>query len=308
MHRTIVGSSNHSFAFVEHVLKRAQPDGEQSQADPVEAEFLRRRGVAQERQEQQDGDDSRQDVDVEDPVPRKIVGQNSADRRTGRRPDDRAQRVDRLADAELRGRKGVAQDDLRRRQQAAAEKALHDAKDDQLLDRGRQTAGQRRERKPCDRDEIILLASEAQLQPRRHRNDDDRRDDVSRDDPGAFVDRSAEIALNRRQRDVDDRAVERLQQRSEHDPRHDQHPANAVLDDVCRGARCGGFAVLRAWHRLHVYDCVTASAQQWFQSRHAPAHMLTLGGSRFERWAGLHRHRDAGFLERVRLRALSVNA
>ena len=84
------------------------------------------------------------------------------------------------------------------------------------------------------------FTAEAILQPRRDRNDDDRSDDVGGDDPGRFVDRRTEIALDRGQGDVDDRSVERLKQRREHHTRDDQRAAQTVLDDVARRRRDGG--------------------------------------------------------------------
>ena len=170
------------------------------------------------------------EVHVEDPRPGKVVDENAAERRPDRGTDDRSEREDRLARSQLFDREGVAQHDLRRREQAAAEGALHHAKQNQPDERGRHPAEHRCERKAGDRREEIVLAAEAQLQPRRHRNDDNVGDDVTGEHPRPLVDRRAEVALNRRQRDVDDGEIDGLQQRGEHDPDDDQVAARAVLD------------------------------------------------------------------------------
>ncbi len=98
--------------------------------------------------------------------------------------------------------------------------------------RRREAAHQRGDREDDDRCEEVLSPPEARGQPRRDRDDDHVGDDVPRDDPRALIDRHAEIALNVRQRDVDDRGVDDLEQRrGDHRDAHDD-PAQAVLDDA----------------------------------------------------------------------------
>ena len=102
-------------------------------------------------------------------------------------------------------------------------------------------------READDRDRVVLAPPEARLQPGRQRDDDDRRDDVARDDPGAFLLGGAEVALDRGKRDVDDRGVERLHQRRGHDPQGDQDQPRAVLADVAVGGQLCCHKSVRRW-------------------------------------------------------------
>src|SRR3982074_472877 len=104
-------------------------------------------------------------------------------------------------------RKRVAQRRLPGRDEAAAEQSLEDAVKDQLPDRAGDSAQDRRDREADDRDRVVLPPSETRLQPWRERDDDDGRDDVAGDRPGAFRLGRAEVALNGGERDVDDRGV-----------------------------------------------------------------------------------------------------
>ena len=183
---------------------------------------LRLRRVAHHRKDDDPRNDARDDVDEEDVVPREVVGQVSAQGRADGRPDDCAEREDALTSAETILRKDVAQGGLSGCDQAAAERALHDPPKDQGVDRFGKAAKHRGDRESDDRGRIVLPPSEARLKPRGERDDDDRRDDVTRDDPRALVDRCTEVALNDRQRDVDDRRIERLHQRRKHDPDGDE--------------------------------------------------------------------------------------
>ena len=85
---------------------------------------LRSRVVAHVAPQEHERERTGHEVHVEDPRPRQVVDQNAAQRRADRRPENRAEREDRLAHAELRSRKRIAQHDLRRREQSAAERAL----------------------------------------------------------------------------------------------------------------------------------------------------------------------------------------
>ena len=96
---------------------------------------------------------------------------------------------------------------------------------DQLIERTRHAAEERGERESEDRRDEILFAPKTPLKPRRQWDDDHVRDDEARRDPGRLIERRAEIALNVWQGNGDDRGVERLHQRREHDRSDDDEPA-----------------------------------------------------------------------------------
>ena len=221
-----------ALAFVEDVLQRAQAQREQSEADEIQRQGARLVRISQPHQDDDGRDRTGNHVDEEDVVPRKIIGEPAAQCRTDRRTDDRAHREERLTGTQLVGGKRVAQRGLRGRDEAAAEQALNHAPKNQRRDRIREPAEDRRDREADDRCRVILPAAESHLQPRRERDDDDGRNDVAGHHPGAFVDGRAEIALDDRQRDIDDRGIERLHQRREHDPDRDDDERRAFFDDV----------------------------------------------------------------------------
>ena len=148
------------------------------------------------------------------------------------RADDDAHRENALRLALFLDGIGLAQDGLRRRDQAAAAQALHDAPQDELGQRAAEAAHERRQGKDRDRGRVVLAPAEAHLQPRRDRNDDDVGDDVAGADPGRLIDAGTEVPLDVRQCDVDDRDVDDLEQRRRHDGDRDEGAARAELENV----------------------------------------------------------------------------
>ena len=104
---------------------------EQRDAGHVDARRPRLAVVAHVAPQQNERDDAGNEIDVEYPGPREVVDEDSAERRTDRWTEDGPERENRLAQSELFAGKRFAQHDLRRRQQSAAERALHDAKENQ---------------------------------------------------------------------------------------------------------------------------------------------------------------------------------
>jgi hypothetical protein len=137
-----------------------------------------------------------------------------------------------LALCELRIRIGVAHDLLRRHHQAAAEGTLHEAQENFGRRVVRQTAEHRGEGEAGDREREIALAAHDRLKPRRERDHDHVCDDVGGDEPRALIGRRAERAVDRRERDVDDRRIGELHERREHDRGHHRDAPRAVFDDV----------------------------------------------------------------------------
>ena len=111
--------------------------------------------------------DPDRDVDQEDPVPGIGVGQPTADHRPDDRRDDDGDGGQRERLLSLLRRKMIQDDRLLRRLQAAAEKALQRAEQQDLPEIGRDAAGKRSHRERADADQEITLA--AQPAARAHR-------------------------------------------------------------------------------------------------------------------------------------------
>jgi hypothetical protein len=185
----------------------------------------------------------------------------------GHRSDDRTKREDALAQAEFFFGKRIAQRRLCGCNQAAAERALHDAPEDQFLDGSGEAAHDRRDREAENRGRIILPPPEAHLQPRRERDDDDGRDDIAGNDPRALIERRAEVALYHRQCHVDDRRVERLHQCGREDARRNDHERETGFD--CRM----GIAGIRS---CHTAPPPCAYCGGWFYSPQRPKSLRAL--------------------------------
>ena len=85
----------------------------------------------------------------------------------------------------------------------------------------RGAAEETRRREQQDRADEVPLAAEHPAEPTRERHDDDARKDVAGGNPGDFVERRAEVPHHVRERDVDDRVVDDLQQRRQDDRERD---------------------------------------------------------------------------------------
>ncbi len=197
---------------------------------------LTRCGARHNEQDQPDADDRERDVDYEQPPPRAdreqlTAGQRSqhAGNRTPRRPA-----ADRGAALVLRER--VHDHRQRARHQQRTRHALQRAHRHEHADRGRERAGQRGE--PEARDAEREDPPLAKKIPQRPSHEDQRaeRQQIPVHNPLLRGQPPAERALDRRQRDVHDRAVE------QHDPR--AHDAG----DQCQAL---GACVNRGTHRLH---------------------------------------------------------
>ena len=162
-------------------------------------------------------------VDVKIPAPAPRVGDIAADSRAHDRRDHHPDSPHRHRHRLLARRKGLHQDRLRQRHHRGAGRALHQAEENDLVERLRDAAQRRRHDEHRDRRDEVALAPEALGDPSGHRDHDSRGDQVGRDDPRDLVDARGEAALHMRQRDVDDRAVEHLEHGAEHHGERD-HP------------------------------------------------------------------------------------
>ena len=176
------------------------------------------------------------------------VRERTADHRPERHrdPDDAAPDADRLRTLTRIG-EDVADDRHRDRVEHRAAHALKGAEGDQPAGRGRGAAQERADREEPEPDREDALAPDpvgdgaAQDQQRRQH------DRVRVDDPLELRQRRIQVAVDRRQRDVDDRVVQRDQQDAHAADREHLHPATAGQRDgsYARKARLAGLSGLR---------------------------------------------------------------
>ena len=167
-------------------------------------------------------DRAQRQLEVEQHPPIGVVEQIAADHRTERERRDRceAERRDHVA-APL-GRRRTEQDGERDRLQRAAAEPLQHAKDDQRADGRRGAAQQRHEGEQAERGKVVPLLTEPGGEPAVERHDDHHAERVAGRNPRREVGRGAEVAGDRRDRNVDDRRVEHAHQHADHDGDDDQ--------------------------------------------------------------------------------------
>ena len=172
----------------------SEPSPSASSATPEQSNGMRLGGAGSRTKssDQHRRRDARHEVDEEDPAPGEIVGQDPAQRRTDRRPEDRAARAksDWLV-ASLAGgnvsRMICCAGTIKPPPNAPCTKrspisVVVSLASPQSTDVTREAG---------DREREVVLAAEQRLQPRRERDDDDVRDDVGGDEPRALIDRRA---------------------------------------------------------------------------------------------------------------------
>ena len=147
-------------------------------------------------------------VDVENPAPGIIFREPAAQHRSQHGREHHAQHIGRHRRAAFLGRKTFQQNRLRNRLQRATARPLHNGSKDQKGEIRRGTAGKRRQRENADAHQKKALAPKLGGKPRRCRQDDGVRDEITRLNPRRLRHRGREIAGDRVQRDADDRSIE----------------------------------------------------------------------------------------------------
>ncbi|MCY1225035.1 hypothetical protein D9M72_372240 [compost metagenome] len=207
---------------VEREGQRQHGDGQQQVASDVEAADagqFRVRHIADRGNRAEQAD---RHVDQEDPVPRQRLRQPAAQRGADQRADhardgDEAKRLQVLF-----AREGAQHREPADRQQHGAAHALHHARADQEVERGRVRAQQRAGHEQADRSLEDGARAEAVGEPARG-GDDHRHGQRVGDHHGLHPQRAlAQAARHRRQGGVDDGRVQRLHEEADrHDPQHD---------------------------------------------------------------------------------------
>ena len=228
-------------AAVEHELERADRDGQQGEAQEIEAARAAMRIVAHQGENAEGAQDADRQVDVEHPAPGELVGQPAAERRAGDRAQHGADAPQSHRLALLLARIGVHHDGLRDRHQGGAETALQGTEQHELVERLRRAAQHRHDGEAHHAARERLAQAEAQGAEAGERRHDGRGHDIRRDDPGDLLLRRRQRSLDRGQRDVGDRAVERV---------HDGGGHHREGDEVAAPERRpvdGGRHTARAW-------------------------------------------------------------
>ena len=192
-------------------------------------------GHVQHRVDHDQRHDAQRHVDVEDPAPRQVLGEEAAQQR----PGDAGQaphtgEVARVATTFAR-RDDVADDRERQRHQAAGAEPLHGPGGNELPHRLRQTGEHRADDEHHDREDVdgatsVEVGDLAVQRGRRRRGEQ-----VGRHDPGELVE-PAEVADDGRQRGRDDGLVESREQHAEHQAA--EHHQDLAVRHVGRAGGC----------------------------------------------------------------------
>ena len=190
-------------------------------------------------------DDADGHVHVEDPAPREVVDEEAAEQRSGHRRDREDGADQAHVAAALARRDDVRDDRLRADHEAAGPDPLQRAEADQLGHRLREPGEHRAGEEDQDRHEEDGLAPVHVAELAVDRGRERRGEQVRGDDPGEVVE-PAEVADDVRQRDGDDRLVERGQEHAQH--QRDEHGAQRCagqppvvlhpLEGTPRGVTC----------------------------------------------------------------------
>ena len=200
-----------------------QRAGEQRGAGDVDAHLRALERDVQRRDDQAQRGGADRQVDVEDPAPRQVVGEDAAEQRSRDAGHDEDHLDVALVAAALARRDDIADDRHGQGHEASGARALQRAEGDELAEAAGRAAQRRAGEEDEDRrDEQRLAAEEvAGSTPQRHR--DRRAEQVGGDDPRQLVD-AAEVADDRGQRGGDDGLVEGGEEHREQQARegHDE--------------------------------------------------------------------------------------
>ncbi len=195
----------------------------------------------------EEGDDADGKVDVEDPAPAEVFGEEPAEERSqdARRAEHRPEQA--LVLAAFAGRHEIADDRHGQHHQAAAAQSLDRAEADELGHVLRDAAQRGADQEDDDRglEQLLAAVLVAELAPQgRGRG---RGEHVRRDDPGQVL-HAAEFADDRRQGGRDDGLVERGEQHAEEQRSDGYENGPSAVTRACAGAggrgRGGGAARL----------------------------------------------------------------
>ena len=202
--------------------QRADATDDQRGAEVVDRVLTTLEGHVQHGVDHDQRHDAQRHVDVEDPAPGQVLGEEATEQRSGdagQAPD--AGEVARVA-ATFARRDDVADDRERQRHQAAGAESLQGPGRDQLPHRLRHPGEHRAGDEHHDREDVDGATSvevgDLAVQRGRRR----RREQVGRDHPGELVE-PAQLSDDRRQGGRDDGLVEGSEQHAEHQAAEHHH-------------------------------------------------------------------------------------
>ena len=185
-------------------MQRTHGNDEKREADVVECEeiFLIGLGVGRifnEPLREKEGQDADGNIDIEDPVPRVVVGNPSAERWADGGRENCDQSIERESEAALRRLERIRHDGLRHWLQAATAEALEDAKEQKQSEGGSNAAKKRTDGKNDNAEHEEILAADDAGGPSTHGKDNCVGNKIRGENPGAFVETSAEASGDVRQ-------------------------------------------------------------------------------------------------------------
>src|SRR5258708_33011750 len=125
-----------ALSFVEDHLQRSEAERDQTEPDVVDLRFAQLTAlevwrILNEPRCQQERKNADGDINEENPAPAEVVGDPTPERGTNGRSHNHGHAIDGKCHAALGGRKGISEDGLLARLQAAAARTLKNAEDDQ---------------------------------------------------------------------------------------------------------------------------------------------------------------------------------
>ena len=122
----------------------------------------------------------------------------------------------RIAHPVLMGREGLEKDRLGEGLKGAAPRALKDPEEDKALEIPRGAAHEGTEREESNRKDQVAFSPKEPAQPGGDGNDDRIRDKIGSDGPRGLVDTGGEAAADVIKGDIDDRGIDDLDERRQH--------------------------------------------------------------------------------------------
>lgn len=242
-------------SFLDDELRRCQARGQERDSGPVDVRplgggarailredlrILADEGPGHHQPEETDGQ-----RDEEDPRPVEVIDDVAAEHRAECGADHHDHARERHGHPLLGLRERLTEDGLLGRLHGAPSEPLEDAERDELRKRARESAQAASEQEEAEAQHVDALLPEAATEERDQRHEEDRRDRVTRREPGDLLKGRAYGPLNLGKRHVDDGGVEHAHDRSAADRSSDE-----PFVDRRRGHRAHGRSESRSNYRV----------------------------------------------------------
>ena len=215
------------FPLIEHDLHAAHSDRQQPEADVVQFPEIGTIGfdpgwILDQAADQKEGEYADGQIDVEDPSPRVVVGDPTADRRSEGWRKHGDETIEREGLASFPWFERIRHDGLRHRLEAATSDALKDTCKEQDRECRRDTAKKACSGEDGDAKQKEILAADDTRRPCANRQNDRVGDEIAGENPGSLTGAGTEVAGNVRKGDICDGGIENLHEGSQSNRRRDQ--------------------------------------------------------------------------------------